>query len=585
MLFPYKKKLKPSVLKLTVISITYLIFILMLPQSPKAYAKVAQIKLLKAANAAYLNNEYSTALDLYRKYLRKKPKDADAWTLSAACYQHLSQPNRALRILKKVYSKTKLKSQNLFYQGLAYDATNRIKLARRYLKQAANQNDAFAALAMFELFAIEYESLNKKRSIFWLKAYQKKFPSGIQIDLVNNYFDKIKNDQIFAIKESQRWAFRKNFYVYSPSSIFPIEHWWGVQLGFNYQINTEVVPELVPTSELQKQPYEAFGPKLKLTFGLGPFTTGDVKYWLGYNYLQYWLSDSLRVSRFLSDPLDFSQFPFRTDLLTRQHQGLFRFYAPITKQLSLKLHSELNIKNSGSSLSGSADRPELQSSQQISSGYLVVPSLLLTLPANNSAEFYLYLKKMIDKESQDLSYKTYEFFDFNKFFTSFGLSYHHAFVDYRANVWADAYRIQYLANDPWEDRTKMGITITADKKWSKLKFAVRGSYYQDDFDRTISQSGGCNVSDSVASQQVVNCKRQDVGMVGQGGLSYTFFNKHIVFISVAAKTLSSPNNLVYDQDQITFQFGYATGFPDRKRWSSFLNAYQRISDDYEGLIP
>ena len=549
-----------------------------------AYAKTAKASLLKEANEAYINSEYPSALELYRKYLRTRPKDADAWTLAAACYQHLSQPNRALKILKKVSSKTKLKSQNLFYQGLAYDATNRIKLARRYFKLVANKNDSFSSLAIFELFTLEYESLNKKEAIRWLKTYQKKFPMGPHITFVNDYLTKIKNDEIFEVKESQRWAYRRNFYIYSPTSIFALEHWWGVELGFNYAVYTEVAPDLVPSDKLQKQAYEEFGPKLKLTLGVGPFITGDVRYWFGYNYIQYWLSDSVRVSRYLEDMTNISQFPFRTDLLERQHQGLFRFYAPLTSKLSLKLHSELNVTNTGSSLSSASDRPELQSSRNINSGYLVVPSIQWNLSTNNEAEFYFYMKKNIDRESKDLSYKTYEIFDFDKFFTSFGLSYHHVFVDYRANVWADAYRFQYLSNDPWEDRNIMGITITADKKWSNFKFAVRGSLYQANYERSITQTGDCNSSNAINANESTNCLRQDTGMLGQGGVSYTFFNKHTAFITASVKTVSSPNTKVYDQDRVSVQFGYTTGFPDKKRWTSFLNAYQRISDDYEGLM-
>jgi len=587
MLFPYKKKLKLCILKLGLLSIPYLGTLLTFQYSSPAYAKIAKVAnagLLKAANEAYINSEYPDALKLYRNYLRTNPKDADAWTLAAACYQHLSQPHRALKILKRVYPKTKLKSQNLFYQGLAYDATNRIKLARLYLKLAVKKNDSFSALAIFELFTLEYESLNKKEAIRWLKTYQKKFSNGPHIASVNDYLNKIKNDQIFDIKESQRWAYRRNFYIYSPTSIFPIEHWWGVQLGFNYALYKEIEPKRVPSDQLKKQAYEEFGPKLKLSLGLGPFATGDVKYWLGYNYLQYWLSDSPRVARYLEDIFDISEFPFRTDLLERQHQGLFRFYAPITSKVALKLHSELNVINTGSSLSSTSDLPALQSSRNISSGYLIVPSLLWNPSTNNQAEFYLYMEKYIDRQSKDLSYKTYEIFDFDNFFASFGLSYHHVFVDYRANVWADAYHFQYLSNDPWDDRTKMGITITADKKWSNFKFAVRGSLYQANYDRSISQLGDCNSSNQTNASESSNCVRQDTGMLGQVGISYTFFNKHKAFITASYKTLTSPNSKVYDQDKLNVQFGYTTGFPDTKRGTNFLNAYQRVSDDYEGLM-
>ena len=75
---------------------------------------------LARAQSEYKKANFDKAIILYRKYLRKRPKDYNTWNNLAASYFHAGLPTRAARYLKLVEKKTTQKSYNAYYSGLSY---------------------------------------------------------------------------------------------------------------------------------------------------------------------------------------------------------------------------------------------------------------------------------------------------------------------------------------------------------------------------------------------------------------------------------------------------------------------------------
>ena len=96
-------------------------------KTKKAIANENPSTILQKAHKAYLNEKYTKAMKLYKKYLRTHLKDFDVWNLFSATLYHTGNPRDALKYLKKSYPFTKNKTQNFYYQALCYDALGDFK--------------------------------------------------------------------------------------------------------------------------------------------------------------------------------------------------------------------------------------------------------------------------------------------------------------------------------------------------------------------------------------------------------------------------------------------------------------------------
>ena len=70
-------------------------------KTQKAIANENPSTILQKAHKAYLNEKYTKAMKLYKKYLRTHLKDFDVWNLFSATLYHTGNPRDALKYLKK----------------------------------------------------------------------------------------------------------------------------------------------------------------------------------------------------------------------------------------------------------------------------------------------------------------------------------------------------------------------------------------------------------------------------------------------------------------------------------------------------
>lgn len=556
-------------------------------QSTNAYAKPKSTDALKKANEAYLKRDYSQALRLYRAYLRKKNKDYNAWTLLAATYYHRAQPKRALKILLRFKKKTSLTSQSKFYIGLSYDVIGKLQSARKYLRAASKHDDAFGALATFELFAIQYEEFNIKSARRWLKVYEKRFPKGAYIDIVKEYSRQLDEQKILTIRESARHVYRRDYYSNHPSSFFPFEHSWAFQLGWKFNLERNPEPRLDPDAPLKQAQVPEYAAFTKLSLGIGPFRTGESKIWLAYNYIQNWFTDENRLKFYLDNIIDFTYFPLRPDLLRRQHQLSADFETPITRSFTLGVFSQIEFNIAGSSLYPVTERPEISESQDISTKILFVPEVRWRIDSQHKLSLYSLFEKYIDIELTELSYQSFKILDIKNFFISLGLGHRFELPKYTLNVSTDAFYLSYIYNDDFEDHSTLGLNVIADKKLWDIKLALRAYLHQDDYEKPSIQQYECSPSsaNSDVLDEAIECKRSILTMGGDAGLSYTFFEKHTVYSTVSFLTSSSATNEVYNRIRFAFIAGYSIGFPDERSSLRFLDAYKKIDENYEGLLP
>ena len=113
--------------------------------------------LLSLAQEEFSKQRYAESLQYYRRYLREKPSDQDAWIRLAATYYHTGQAKQALTYLRRAKSSVRLKPFSLYYQGLCFDALGQRFRAKRYLNRVVKLDDPLAEDALFELASLEFE--------------------------------------------------------------------------------------------------------------------------------------------------------------------------------------------------------------------------------------------------------------------------------------------------------------------------------------------------------------------------------------------------------------------------------------------
>ena len=104
---------------------------------PRAFAADASVNYAALGRAKFTQKKYDEAIDLFRKHLRRAPKDYNVWNQLGAAYYHTGQPRKALRYLKHVEKTTTEKSYNYYYQGLCYLAADTPDKAKDFFTYAA----------------------------------------------------------------------------------------------------------------------------------------------------------------------------------------------------------------------------------------------------------------------------------------------------------------------------------------------------------------------------------------------------------------------------------------------------------------
>lgn len=419
---------------------------------------------LSRGNDAFLDQKYDVALLHYRQHLRSQPSDVKTWNLVAATYYHLGQPRRTLQILKRYRAQANPRSHNLFYQGLAYDAIVQTESAIRYLTEASQFKDPFAALATFELIAIYAASRDYKSALSWVEHFQQNFPDGPHHQVVADLKAQLQIQEAVNITQSQRHQYQMGLFQRHPWSLFSTPHFWYFQLGYYYaqgsRTNPAIDQQRRPTVD-ENAPFEDTALRVRASFGLGPYHNKETSYYLGYYYKQDWATTRDRLETYIKEPLDFNYLPFRPDLQLRTHRLLVDFQSYMRAKWSLGIYSHIEFVRAGSSLYPAPERPEIRKTLNVSYSTKFVPWITWQFKDAQGFQAYFPFEKTINQEQSDFSKQNYRLFDVSSPFFSYAFAYQGSFLNDQLKLRTDLFRFSYQHNDYWEDHTRTGLFTKA----------------------------------------------------------------------------------------------------------------------------
>ncbi|WP_132318379.1 tetratricopeptide repeat protein [Pseudobacteriovorax antillogorgiicola] len=534
--------------------------------------------LIEQGNKEFINKNYSLALDYYRKHLRSNPKDFEVWSLLGASYYHVGQVRRSLKALRKANPHTKNQSQNMYYQGIGYDALGQPNRARRYLVFAANFKDPFGALAMIELAGMEYDERNFKRTRYWAKRYLKQFPDGSYQSAMKDLLAKVKQGQYIPLSYTQRRQYQVSQFTNHRLSLYDKPHFWIFQAGADYATGTRSNPAIqdqMPVVETGAG-FEETAINLLAGFGLGPIQREDTAITLGYIYVQDWFTNSERIAVYFEDLSDFNYFPYRPDLQERHHKLFGEVVTAIAPKWDLGLYGHIQVTRSGSSLYPAPERPEIRQAIDVSQESSVIPWMAWRISNKHQLKFYLTLNKTIDLEQDANSKQTYSFFSSKDPFVSFGLGYNGLYLSKTLTFYSELYQYRLLTNNYWDEYERFGLYVSAKYRLTpEWHFLLKGSYYQDDYIYDQIKSGSCEFGEGASiSVEGVTCPRTDQGLWLQAGITLRP-SPHDAWSAYAGlKNHTNEQLKVYDEQRYEVYFQYTLAFPSVERGSQYLNYYE-----------
>lgn len=530
-----------------------------------------QANLLKQAETEFTRQQYDDAIASYKKYLRRFPKDYDAWNFLAASYYHTGLPDKALQALKRVESVTKLQSYNSYYQGLAYAIMRQPAKAKAQLLKAAQYRDEWGGQAIFELAVMEYRSQDATSALHWVTVYQTQYPQGPAAERVARLRDLLQRGEYDPnFIGTPRPDMEESLFRYSEYSLLPYPHYWFWQMGYRYEqglVNNPARDNQTGLPTVKTEGFAEHDLLMNAGFGLGPFEDKNALSYIGYHYYQEWNADNDRMSTFLNDPSNLEFIPFRPDLLQRFHE-IYGYFKKNTNQFfHLGVLGSYEWGRVGSSLIPSTGEAGLQRSLNLSQTSLLMPWMGIEYGDNYETIFYLYLRKELNDEAPEYSNKTYNFlYDSSEKALSFGLSQRVRIPRYRTDLSAEVFRYQYIYNDYWMDFTRTGFILTGDVSVTG-NLDVHGGFssYTDIYTLEQIRTGSCSFNPSTGSRDIKVCPRIDRARIMQLGLSWNFsqfqsvsgYYNHMINQNAEMKVFEKT------RDQLLVQFQFA--FPAVKR--------------------
>ena len=556
------------------------VFIGVLVSAAPSYAQTAS---LKKANIAFKQQEYRKALKLYRKILRKNPKEYLVWNFLGASYYHTGKLKLALKTLKKVQKKTDAKSQNFYYQGLVYDAAGQKKTASEYLRRAMKGKSVSTTLAAIELAAFFNDKKQFAKARKLLKIHRRNMKKGPLVRTVDRLIRQLDTTSYRPIKESARY--KRNIHLYKRDGLSLIEspHHWYFQTGANYTNGRRSNPASRNEGQVKTGVgFEDYLFHLAAGFGLGPYYSDKVATRLGYHYTQQWFTTSERLSVYFDEPGDFIYFPLRPDLQEREHKLFLETYSKLPYNLSLGAYGEVTILRSGSKVYPAPERDEIRKVTTISQGNSLVPWIAWNPAKNQKLSLHIYLNKSVNLEQSEFSFSSYSLGDATDPFFSFALGYEISLMDERLKLSGTVYNLQYLFNDFWEEYERFGTLARARFEiFGGLEVAASLNIYQDQYIYNQIKTGSCGFDEQVDSQDGVSCPRDDTGFEANASLIYNLDKNQSLSISTYFKSHSNPDLRVFDEERLEIYGYYTLAFPGIDSISRYLGRFTNIFDSKE----
>lgn len=558
-----------------------LIIIAVFAVKSKAFADAAPAQYLRRGLAEQQAMQYSTAIKYYRKYLRAYPRDYDTWNLLGACYFHVGSPQKALTYLKKIRERVSQRSMNLYYIGVSYSSLENYRGALQYLSMAARGNDDFAARAVFELAVIEYRQRRADHARYWINQYLSRFPAGMHRNtLVHMSSNLERGEYVDDIEGSAQENLESSLYRYSQLSLVPRPHYWFIEGGYQWEIGSVRNPAAGPDGSpaVKTEPYERHELIANAGIGLGPIESGNSTAFLGYHYLQNWKADNERMATFLDDPTDIQYIPFRPDLMERRHQFFGDFKKTFGNNITMGFLGMHEIKRVGSAYFPGPEQEELKRTLNVSSTTTLVPWIGASYYRNFESIFYLFLRKELNEETPEYSYKTFSFLDDKEDkLLSFGGTQKMAFPTIATTLRFDFFYYDLIFNDFWLDYTRTGGQINGEYRFYK-KLSIGGdlAYYQDAYALKTIHSGSCGYTsqaNQVSGADLAFCNRVDTGLLYKAGLYWDPTQAERWSAEYLTLTNSNPEQKVYDFTKSRVLVKYTYAFPTFRRIKPFLNRF------------
>lgn len=525
-------------------------------------------------------NGMQTIQQLTRK-LQKNRFDIVSWHRLGVAYYQNGFPAKAIQPLLYSAGKIRESSRNSLYLGLAYEATGKNGSARYWLTRASGYADEDASKALFELASIEYRTHNTDHAINLLKSYSQRFPKGTYRPQVDKLLSATQAGKLTEPAPGiEKPDMERLYYRNNSKSLFDYPHFWFIQTGFMYLTSSFKDPTGLepPKPSLKDGGSEEFGLTANAGVGVGPWREGTKTASGGYLYRQTYYSNSSRLDQFFNDPFNIRYFPFRFDLLKRRHTLFGDFRGKMTDQFDAGVFGRYEISKIGSQYFSGQEEGDLHNSLSVSETTALIPWIGASFTEKSRTTAYMYLRKEINIESPDLSNKTYALLGGSGSPAfSVGASHSQLLLDNQLTLSAEVFHYDFIFNDYWTDFSRLGAFTEADYRInSSFSLTALAGYYKDHYSLGRPRmNGSCN-TDSAATDtatttstspiiQPVLCKRDDSGLVAQGGLRWNIRDDLQASTSVLYVDNSNSIMQEYSFNQLKFQFALTRAFPNVQR--------------------
>lgn len=525
-------------------------------------------------------NKYDLAIKYYRKHLKNSSRDYQSWSNFGALYYEAGLPKRALRYLKRTERKPIDLAKNYYYQGLCLDMLRKYKDAEVYFTKAANFDGLHAYKAQFALavYAFNKNETESSRKILQILR-QKRLPRSLR-QLTDKLIASLNHPKAKPFDWPNHPDVNSAIYRLHKYSLINFPHFWMVNAGFDLQINQFFEPDKQKGS-IKQSGSDREALTLFLSGGLGPVRKGPTYGWLGYNYKQYYYTDSDRLKEYSDDFTDFNYQPFRFDLLERRHELYADVRRSFGKKLFLGLYGKYSIARIGSNFLGSSENQELRQVIPLTDTTLLIPWVGYQWNLYSRSLFYVYYRSEINNNIPEFSNTTINLTDdslpiMNR--VSFGLSHSQNIKEIQTDISAELFHYAFTYNDEWNEYERWGGIVGGEHSLlEKLSVYAYLGYYLDQYRLDIPKIEKCNPEEisANAGSKPISCSRDDQGFLIQSGIQWKISN---------FKRLTGQVNFVnnssslqeYENSKFGFKINYIIAFPSVSR---VLRFSERFSDN------
>lgn len=562
-----------------------LTFLMLAAASTPVFAASAQPPeaVVGAADQRMQAQRYDEAVTLYRRYLRRAPRDYKAWSKLGAAYFYTGQPRKALKNLKHAERRTPEKAYNYYFQGLCYELLGQTEKAKGYLQYAGQKlKDEWAARAAFEMGVIEYKARDKDKATYWLQQALEKRPKGPLALEAQRLLQSLKEErwlddpQGAPLPDTEKALFKYNNFSFSQKP-----HYWFLSGGGRYVLHEGKAPD--QNGKLKNATSDDQAAIFDTGAGVGPLRYGNATVTAGYTYKQLWNTNDARLAEWLDDWTDFVYFPLRADLLERRHLFSVDMRQDLGGSYYYGVYARYEMIRLGSSFFPSPEIEELQQSITLADTQLLIPWVGFTFNNTMRSLAYLYLRKEINDNQPAYSNQTFTFGggEDGRPTVSLGLSHSIDLPAYEASFDLEAFHYEFVYNDKFLDYLRNGFFLSAENRLLlNLTAALLFGYYSDDYVRPRIKSTSCSEKPSTLPGAAPTtpgtpreCFRTDTGTMVQATGSWTFSPMTRLDGSFQVVTNDNASLKEYQDTKTTFQVTFTTAFPSVRRVSRIVDRY------------